>query len=134
MDTFDFCPNRYVPETLPREGGASTVSMNGWQFSAKPNTPYQRRFKITLHGLRWYLNGSGYYDNTTNPTFNAKRLEEFYERNETWQSFLFQHQHIGPTPFECRFLNPVAVPAGLANSGGFLAPLEIQLIHHNPSY
>jgi len=134
MDTFDFCPNHYVPETLPREGGATTVSLGGWQFSAKPTTPYQRRFKLTLHGLRWYLDDTGIYDAATDPSFNAKRLEEFYQRNEMWNPFLFRHQHLSPVPIQCRFAAPVTVPAGEKNSGGFIAPLEVQLIHHNPGY
>jgi len=131
METFNFCPERYVPETLPRDP-VSGMSMNGWNFSARPTTPYQRRFKLTLFGLRWYLNGAGRWDVTTDPFFNARRLEEFYEAHETWNPFHFEHQHFGP--LVCRFSAAVVIPKGEVNSGGQIAPVEIQLVHHNPGY
>jgi hypothetical protein len=134
MDTFNFCPSSYVPETLPRDVTASAVTMNGWQFNARPTTPYQRKFKLTLHGLRWYLDNLGYYDATTNAPFNARALELFYQAHETWDPFLFYHQHLGPDPLQVRFATPVTVPAALQGSNGLIGGLEIQLVHHNPSY
>lgn len=130
--TFNFCPDRNVPETMPREPAASVMTMNAWQFSARPNTPYQRRFKVTLHGLRWYLAADGTYDFTTNENFNARALERFYEAHETWAPFIFPHQHFGN--LLCRFVAPVQVPAGEMNSGGFIKPVEVMLIQHNPGY
>lgn len=133
MATFNFCPERNVPETLPREGNNSAVTMNSWQFNAKPTTPYVRKFKVTLHGLVWYLNqATGLYDSTTNPNFNARALEIFYEQHETWRPFVFNHQHFGP--LNCRFSAPLTVPAGLKDSGGRLGPIEMTLIQHNPGY
>lgn len=134
MAVFDFCPSRNVPETLPRQTeGVSIITMGGWQFSSKPTTPYQKRFKVTLYGLRWYVNSTtGLFDNTTNPTFNAKRLEEFYEQHELWKAFDFPHQHLGT--LSCRFAEPLIVPAGLQNSGGLIEKVEMNLIHHNPGY
>lgn len=135
MDTFDFSPERYVPETIARDATATAITMNGWQFVAKPTTPYQRKFKLTLHGLRWYLDDqSGFYDPNRNPKFNARRLELFYQQHEQWKPFNFVHQHLGFKPILCRFATTLNVPAGQQNSGGLLAPLEVQLIEHNPGY
>lgn len=134
MATFDFCPERYVPETLPPEvGGATMTSNTGWNFSARPSAPYQRRFKLTLYGLRWYLvDATGLYDAATNRQFNAKALEEFYAEHQTWKVFDFNHQHLGL--LQCRFAAVVQVPAGAINSGGQVDPVEVTLVHHNPGY
>lgn len=132
MDTFSFCPDRMVAETLPRDAPQSVMSLNGWQFTARPTTPYQRKLKVTLHGLRWYTQANGLYDTTTNPTFNARLLEQFYEAHETWDPFLFNHPHFGT--MTVRFAATLAVPAGLPNSGGLIGPVEVNFIHHNPGF
>lgn len=130
--TFNFCPESQVAETLPPEP-VQGVSMNGWQFSARPSIPYQRKFKLTLHGLRWFLNANGTYDETTSATSNARVLEKFYQTNGTWDTFTWAHPHLGVT-LTCRFASPVTVPAALVNSNGILEPLEITLVEHNPGY
>lgn len=133
VDTFNFAPERNVPETLPRDGGANSVQLNGWTFTSRPTVPYQRRYKLTLHGMRWYTDqATGLWDVTTNPNFNARLLEQFYETHETWDPFNFPHQHFGT--LLVRFNAPVTVPAGAANSGGLIPAFELQLIEHNPGY
>jgi len=132
MDTFNFCPNSMVPKILPPEP-TSVVSMNGWQATSKPSIPYQKRFSVMLHGLRWYTNPTtGLFDVTTNPTLNARLLEVFYETHQTWDPFFWNHPHLGQ--MTCRFFSSVQVPPGKENSGGFIDAFEIQLIHHNPSF
>lgn len=129
--TFDFAPDRHVPVTLPPEP-MQTVSMNGWTFSAKPTVPYVRKFRLTLHGMRWYLQGNGLFDVTTNPSFNARRLEAFYEANGTWDNFAYAHPHFGT--MQCRFASAVSIPEGLPNSGGLIDGFQVELIQHNPGY
>jgi hypothetical protein len=129
--TFDFCPNSLVPETLPPDSPA-VVSLNGWTFSSKPSIPYQKRFKVTLHGLRWHLQSNGLFDVTTNPTINARRLEQFYETNGIWDKFAWTHPHFGL--LNVRFSSPVIVPMGIENSNGLIPAFEINLIHADPAY
>lgn len=129
--TFDFCPGRTVPRTKPPEAPKG-VSMNGWYFSAKPSVPYQKSFSVKLGGLRWYLNADGSYDAATNALFNARRLELFYETHGTWDTFTWQHPHLGL--LTVRFKEPVEVPEGIPNSGGLVDAFDIQLVHHNPAY
>ncbi len=131
-EIFNFSLGRNVPETLPPEP-MSGMSMNGWQFSSKPNVPYQRRFRVRLHGLRWYLDPTTeLYDATINPNFNAHNLELFYARHQNWNFFEFPHQHLGT--LLCKFQGPVTVPAAPMGSGGWLDPVEVTLVHHNPGY
>lgn len=131
METFDFCPGALVPVTVPPESG-SVKSMNGWEFSSRPNVPYRRIFKVKLYGLRWYLDENDLYDSTTDPTINARALELFYATHQKWKEFNWTHPHIGS--LVCRFNEPVEVPAGLPNSGGNIEELEITLIEHNPGF
>ena len=129
--TFNFCPTTLVPEVLPPEP-IGVMSMNGWAFSAKPNVPYQKSFKVTLHGLIWYLNSDGTFDRLTDRKHNARALEEFYELHGTWDSFDWYHPHLGA--LQVRFKAAVTIPAAIPNSGGLCNPLEITLIHNNPGY
>jgi hypothetical protein len=129
--TFDFCPNSMVPKTVPPEP-ARGMGLNGWEFTSKPAVPYRRKFKITLGGLRWYLQSNGLYDTTTNPTVNASRLEAFYKTHQNWLSFNYPHPHIGT--IVCLFDGIVEVPAGIPNSGGLVELLEIGLIEYNPGF
>lgn len=129
---FDFAPGRLVPKTKPPRVEGKGMSMNGWFFSARPSVPYQKQFTVTLHGMTWYLQQNDLFDTTTNPYFNARRLELFYERNGTWDNFDFPHPHLGV--IRCRFLEPVEVPEGIPNSNGLIEAFEVQLVHHNPGY
>lgn len=131
MVAFPFCPDRLVPETIPPEPVRGT-SFNGWTFSSKPKVPYRKKFKVTLYGIRWYLDGAGLYDSTTNPNFNARALELFYEAHQLWNTFTFTHPHIGV--LTCKFDAPVTVPAALPNSDGRCDPIEILLYHDNPGF
>ncbi len=131
LETFEFCAGTLVPETVPPEPAAVT-SMNGWEFSAKPSVPYRRKFKVTLHGLRWYLQANGLYDPNTDPQHNAHRLEKFYAEHQRWREFNWEHPHIGL--LVVKFAAAVTVPAGIPNSGGLINALEIQLVESNPGY
>lgn len=132
MDTFTFCPNGTVPETLPREP-LQAMSLNGWTFTARPTTPFQRKFRVKLHGLKWFLSANNTYDELQHYSINARALELFYQDHETWAPFYWNHPHLGR--LTCRFAAPVLVPAGTPNASGLLAdPLEITLIEHDPGY
>lgn len=129
---FDFAPSRQVvTEIAPDE--ISAVSFRGWEFTAKPSEPYRPKFKVILHGMRWYLNTGGTaFDTTTNPTFNAARLRAFYIANRQWDTFSWVHETLGT--LTVRFAGPVNIPEALPNSGGLLAPFEVMLIQQNPGY
>lgn len=127
METWSFAPNGMVPETLPREN-SNVISMGGWQFSARPTSTMQRKFRVRLHGMKWFLqNGSaGLYDTTTSPSINARKLEEFYSNHEMWKTFIYPHPHLGN--IVVRFASPLTVPAGAPNSYGLIEPFEVELV------
>jgi hypothetical protein len=128
--TFDFAPNSHVAEEIPPEEAAAT-SMNGWEFTAKPSTPYRRKFKLTISGMRWRMGGAG-LDVTTDPTMNAGRLLQFYQARRKWDTFTYNHEYLGT--ITCRFSEPLAIPKAIPNSNGLIPDFEVILIHHNPGY
>jgi hypothetical protein len=120
-----------VPRTKPPQA-SKNVSMNGWSFAAKPNVPFQKTFLVKLQGVTWYLKGDDQYDISTNPRFNARRLELFYEEHGTWKPFQYRHPHLGV--IEVKFKEPIEVPEAIPNSGGLIDGFDIQLVHNNPGY
>lgn len=130
LETFDFCPDFTVPETVPPEP-QSGLSMNGWRFTSRPAVPYRRKFKLKLQGLQWFLLPNGLYDVATNPTLNAHRLEKFYQRHENWLPFNWTHPHLGSLVVQ--FEGQVIVPAAEPNSNGLVNAIEINLLEYNPA-
>lgn len=130
--TFDFCDTSRVAEELPPQE-QPMMSMNGWPFTSKPKVPYQREFKVKLHGMKWYLNvGGTALDVTTDTKKNAGRLLAFYRDHRLWDSFLYNHEYLGIV--RVRFAKPVTVPAGIGDTGGKTEAIEVSLIEHNPSF
>lgn len=129
--TFNFCPGTLVAETVAPEATQGT-SMNGWFFSAKPKVPFQRKFRVTLYGLRWILNTDGTYNTTSSTAYNARLLEQFYASNQTWDNFAWTHPHLGT--LQVRFAEPVNVPKALPNSNGLIEELEIMFVEHAPAF
>jgi hypothetical protein len=129
---FDFADTARVIQELPPEE-QQVMSMNGWPFAAKPKIPYQRKFKVNLFGMKWYLNtGQTALDETTDTKFNAGRLLTFYRQHRLWDSFLITHQYLGS--IRVRFAAPVTIPAGIPQASGLIEDFEVNLIEHNPSY
>jgi hypothetical protein len=121
-----------VPRTVPPPAAGNAMSMNGWNFSSKPNVPYQKSFIVKVQGMQWYLLGNGLFDEVTNPAYNARLLEKFYETHGTWDNFTFPHPHFGN--LSCRFKDPLEIPDAIPSSGGLIEAFEVKLIHHDPGY
>lgn len=128
---FDFCLNSRVAEIIAPDE-PTIRDYNGWDYTPKPPMPYRRRFKVILEGLRWYYLDNGNIDYATNVGQNAGVLETFYEGHRKYKPFNFDHERLGV--LELRFDAPLSIPKALPDSGGLLAALEVQMIHHNPSY
>jgi hypothetical protein len=120
-----------VPRTKPPQA-SPVMTMNGWPFSSRPKVPYQKTFVVKLQGMYWYLKDTGLYDADTDPRYNARRLELFYEEHGTWKSFQFPHPHYGW--LECRFAQPVEVPEAVVNSNGLIEAFDVTLVEHSPAW
>lgn len=129
---FDFAPNSHVAVEVPPDE-PNVVSFNGWDFTAKPNTPYRRKFTLTISGMHWRLNeAKTQLDMDIDPLHNAGRLLEFYQKNRRWDTFQYPHEYLGL--ILCRFAEPLSIPAALPNSSGLIADFQTTLVHHNPGF
>lgn len=130
--TFDFAPGRHTwLEIAPDE--LSSVSFRGWEATSKPNTPYRPKYKLTLKGMRWYLNAAGNgLDVTTDPTMNCGRLRSFYIRNRQWDTFAYTHEVFGTTLY--KFCAPVQIPQGLEMSAGIADSFEVMIQVADPGF
>jgi len=122
---FDFAPNSHVAVEIPPEE-QSGVSFNGWSFAARPSTPYAAKFKLSLSGMRWVLAGAQ-LDISTDAPINAGRLLMFYRENRKYGKFFYDHEFLGT--LECRFAEPVQIPAALPNSNGLIDTFEVNRGH-----
>jgi len=130
--TFDFAPNSHVAEEMAPEEKPAT-SMNGWDFTSRPNTPYRAKFRLTIGGMYWRFNQAHTsLDTTTDPQTNAGRLLAFYKQNRTWGTFTYNHEYLGP--LTVRFAEPVNIPKAMADSNGLIPDFEVTLVHHNPGF
>lgn len=130
MEIFDFCTDtRVIEEIAPDERGS--IAFNGWEATIKPTEPYRRTFKVTLSGLRWYVDPKQ-LNVATNPEKNAGRLLDFYQRHRLYKEFRLHHEYLGP--IVCKFKSPVNVPKAIRDSGGLIDDVEIMMIHSNPRY
>jgi len=128
--TFDFAPNSHSAIEIPPDE-PEVVSFNGWDFTARPAVPYRRKFRLKLTGMRWYIS-NGTLDVSTNPTLNAGRLLDFYRTNRRFGTFTYAHEYLGT--ITCRFAEPLTIPEAITNSAGLIDVIEVNLIHHNPSF
>lgn len=127
---FLFCDQSRVAETIAPDEQTIT-DFNGWDYTPNPVLPYRRTFRVTLHGLRWYLDGNQ-LDLSSNQKYNAGLLEVFYRDHRLHKPFYYQHEYLGS--LELRFKSPVSVPKAAADSGGLLEALEITMVEHSPDY
>lgn len=132
MALFDFAPNSHVAEEIPPEE-QDAMSMNGWEFTAKPSIPYRRKFRLVMSGMHWRMNKvqTG-LDLANDPQTNAGRLMSFWLTHRKHTPFTYNHEYLGP--ITVRFADPVQIPKAIPNSAGLIPDFEVMLIHHNPGY
>jgi hypothetical protein len=132
MAQFNFAPDSHVAiETAPEEQAVTTF--NGWTFSARPATPYVRKFTLRLSGMYWRQDPEdGTLDVATDPETNVGALLAFYREHRQWKVFEYEHEYLGV--INCRFVGAVNVPEAIPNAGGLVPTFEITMIHHDPGY
>lgn len=124
-ETFE--PVNFLFETQYPESGTRLQLGNSWTFTAPPDAPDQRIFKLTLQGLRFYVEEDGTtIDTDTEPTRNAGRFDAFYQRHRLWKSFTFNHPQFGP--LEVKFHKPLNLPKGIKGGNGLLPEFDIELV------
>lgn len=125
MEDFNF-PFHTQTTIYPR--GTSFKFGGGYEFSAKPLLPLQRRFKLYFNGVVWYLNNNASVDRATNPTNNAALLMDFYERHLWHKPFRYQHPVHGQVVVKFAADEAFQIPKSREGGSGMTEPFEITLV------
>lgn len=109
----------------PRSGERITLGKS-YQFDVQSFFPDQRTFILNLQGMAYFLNLSGQMDLAKEPGRNLQVLENFYQQHRLSQSFTFNHPTLGA--IECKFNNPLEIPAGIRGGNGLVPDFDVELI------
>ena len=124
METFNF-PFHTV-ETENPESGFRAQFGGSYVFSTPATDPDQRKFTLTFPGMQFFLNGTGYPEATSNPTYNMKTLIDFYTSHKMHTNFLYDHPVHGQ--LVVKFLKPLSEPETLPGGSGMTKSFRVELI------
>ena len=125
METFPFIfhtPTHVYPK------GDSFKFGRGYEHSAAPQDPLQRRFTLSFKTIVWFRNEAGEFDATIEPEINALNLDQFYARHRTHKSFLYNHPVFGQ--LICKFASdvPLEMPKGIEGGSGATESFDLVLV------
>jgi len=124
LQTFDFPYHLY--ETVNPETGFRGQFGGSYVFTATPDAPDQRLFKLTFEAMKFFTNEDGSINVTLEPEINMKRLIDFYSEHKLHTTFQYQHPIHGL--MVVKFNKPVPEPKGLKGGGGVVEGFEVELI------
>lgn len=126
MDTFDFPYHTY--EAQYQENQFRAKLGGNWLWTAAPDSPEQRVFKLSFEAMRWFFtnNELDIIDRTSNPQLNIARLEDFYKKHLMNTSFRWVSAYHGT--LECKFNRPFILPKGLKGGNGTTQGFELEFI------
>lgn len=125
METFNF-PYHTPTHVYPK--GDSFKFGRGYEFSAAPQLPIQRRFTLSFNTMVWFFNGSGVPDATIQPTLNILALDEFYRRHYTHLPFIYVHPVYGSLTVKFASDAPFEIPKSKPGGSGATEAFELVLI------
>ena len=114
MQTFPFI-NHVPTHAYPK--GDSFKFGGGYEHSAAPQDPLQRRLKLSFSMLIWYKNDAGEYDATIDVENNALAMDNFYREHRTHKKFLYDHPVFGEMAVKFAADAPFEMPKGYGGAG-----------------
>jgi hypothetical protein len=125
METFPFV--NHVPTHVYPKGDSFRFG-KGYEHSAAPQDPLQRRFTLSFNLLIWYRNGAGVFDATIDVENNALAMDEFYALHRSHKKFLYAHPVYGT--IICKFAAdaPFEMPRGLEGGSGATEGFSLVLV------
>lgn len=126
MKTFSF-PNHRQKAKYP-ESSTRLVLGGGYVFASEPVAPDHRTFTLIFpKGYKYFLNGDGTLDITTNADKNNfGAIEIFYQEHKLHLPFTYPHPIWGP--LKVRFNKPLETPDGVPNGDGAVENFELEII------
>ena len=124
MQTFTF-PNHQWATDYPETGVRVQLGGN-YTFSAGPDAPPARSFKLYFTGFKYYV-ADGVVDKVTNAAVNNMgALEDFYAAHFLHESFVYPHPVYGD--IVCKFNKVLRIPKGIKGGDGMVEDFELELI------
>ncbi len=125
MQTFPFV--NHVPTHVYPKGDSFKFG-RGYEHTAAPQDPLQRRFTLAFNTMVWYKNAAGEYDPTIDVENNVLALDQFYAEHRYHKSFLYNHPVYGE--LICKFATdaPFQMPRGLEGGSGATEGFELVLV------
>lgn len=125
MQTFDF-PFHTLSTSYPK--GDSFKFGRGYEFSAAPQLPVQRRFQLSFELIQWFLDDAGEIDATIQPQLNALALDEFYRFHYTHRAFIYPHPVYGNLTVKFASDAPFQMPKSLVGGNGATDRFELVFV------
>lgn len=124
LEEFDF-PFHRVETSNPDTG--TRVQLGGsYVFTAAPNSPDQRTFKLFFPAMKFYTDNNGDLDSAIEPQKNMLALIEFYAEHKLHKSFLYDHPVHGEVTV--KFRTPLTEPKGIPGGTGVTESFEVELM------
>ena len=124
-DTFPF-PNHTCTWAYPK--GDSFQFGKGYEFSAAPQLPLQRKFKLKFKAMIWHKDETGTPVSSIDPENNILAFDEFYREHLTHIAFYYQHEVYGQLLVKFSSEIPFEMPATLEGGAGVTEEFEINLV------
>jgi hypothetical protein len=125
METFNFA--YHTPTTVFPKGDGFKFG-RGWEFSAAPQLPIQRRFILHFNAVKWFQNLDGSADLISSPEYNAQLLVDFYERHWSHQKFIYPHPLYGDITVKFAPEEPLQIPKTQEGGMGVTDSFQITLV------
>lgn len=126
MATFDFPYHTY--ETQYQENQFRARLGGNWLWTAAPDAPEQRIFKLSFKAMRWFFTSlsSDTIDRTATPQLNIAALEDFYKAHLLHTTFVYPAVYHGNV--NCKFNKPFILPKGVEGGNGTVQGFELEFI------
>jgi hypothetical protein len=124
LEDFDFPYHTF--ETVNPETGFRGKFGGSYLFTATPDSPDQRMFKLGFQAMQFFTDSDGSLNSATEPAINMKRLIDFYQTHKLHKSFNYNHPVYGIV--EVKFNKPLPEPKGAGFGYGVVEAFEVELV------
>lgn len=124
METFNY-PYHTVSTENPESGSRANFG-GSYTFTTPPTDPDQRKFSLTLNGMRYITNDAGNVIDNINQNVNMYHLIKFYQRHKLWKTFKYIHPVHGE--LNVKFSKPLVEPEAERGGFGVVKEFSIELI------
>jgi hypothetical protein len=124
LQTFNFPYHTF--ETINPETGFRGQFGGAYMFTAPPDAPDVRTFKLGFNGMQFFTNSDNSFNTTTEAKRNMKAMIDFYHAHKLHLSFHYDHPVYGQ--LEVKFNKPLPEPKGIKNGNGMVEDFEVELV------